>query len=112
VKEQWVTAWIEAVGVKAAHTVATMAKGKKKAGAAADVPVMPSKQPRRSRKILVSKSQSLVGDTELTAAGVTASYPAYPAPSNTNSLPLGTTILHTLASEVKYNNSLIKISIY
>jgi len=28
--------------------------------------------------------QSLVGDTELTAAGVTDSYSAYPAPSNTN----------------------------
>jgi len=63
-------------------------------------------------KNFVSKSQSLVGDTELTAAGIMASYPAYPAPSNTNSSPLGTTILHTLASEGKCNNSLIKISIY
>jgi len=87
-KEQRVAARIEAARVKAAHTVATMAKGKGKAVAAADAPVTLPKQPRRPRKILVSKSQSLVGDTELTAAGVMASYPAYPAPSNTNSSPL------------------------
>jgi len=87
-KEQRAAAQIEAARVKAAHTVATKAKGKEKVVAAADAPVTPPKQPRRPRKILVSKSQSLVGDVELTSAGVMASYPAYPAPSNTNCSPL------------------------
>jgi len=53
-KEQRAAARIEAARVKAAHTVATKAKGKGKAVAAADAPVTLPKQPRRPRKILVS----------------------------------------------------------
>jgi len=87
-KEQCAAVRIEAVRVKVAHTVATKAKGKRKAVAAAHAPVRLPKQPRRPRKILVSKSQSLVGDAELTAVGVPASDPTYPTPSNTNSSPL------------------------
>jgi len=87
-KEQQAVARIEAVRVKAANTVATKAKGKGKVVAVAHAPIRSPKQPQQPRKILVSKSQSLVGDMELTAVGVTASYPTYPTPSNTNSSPL------------------------
>jgi len=73
VKEQRTAARVEAAKVKAARTVANKAKGKGKTAAVADAPVVSPKQSRQPRKILVSKSQIVVGDVELTVPGVVAS---------------------------------------
>jgi len=86
-KKQRAAARVEAARIKVARAVATKVKRKGKAVTAADAPVASSKQPQRPRKILVSKSQSAVGDVELTASGVAASYPAYPTPGNINTSP-------------------------
>jgi len=90
VKEQRTTARVEAAKVKAARAVANKVKGNGKTAAVADAPVASPKQSRQPRKFLVSKSQIVVGDVELTIPGVVASpsWPAYPASGNINISPL------------------------
>jgi len=73
VKEQHTAVRVEAAKVKAARAVANKAKGKGKTAAVADAPVTSPKQSRQPRKILVSKSQIVVGDVGLTVPGVVAS---------------------------------------
>ena len=72
-KEQHTAAWVEATKVKAVRAVANKAKGKGKIAAVADAPVASPKQSRQPRKILVSKSQIVVDDVELTVLGVAVS---------------------------------------